>query len=270
MGCPSALRNGLIQLVNENDQQRTLERIEDRLNAIERNLRTSSDDSIFLALVFSLAIFLFTVPFNDLARFFQDFSRFTPESATSVTQVIKYACVFCLLVSSASRYYGSIIGRVRPSKAARAFSIECLILAWDAFLFAFVISGVFIILPILGGATIFISAVAALVVFIGMAWIENRVLRFYASRYMIRKKDVTPLISNLFQWFALSLYLAFLTVVTLFLITSTLSVVFNANFAFLTAVGWVLWFALLTQVTRDRRKRRRVNAWQSRGLLDRR
>jgi len=263
MGSATALRMGLVQLANENNEPQALERIEERLRRIERDIKASSEDQIFFALVFSLAVLLVTLPFGDLKQFFQDFSKLTPENSASIAQAIKSGSVVCLVASSAVRYYGIIVGRVRPSKTARALSLEFLMLAWNAFLFSFVVSAVFNLQIIFGLMTIFVAAIAALIVFIGMTWVERKVLSFYASRYFILKRDVTPFASNAFQWLALSLYLAFVAIVIL----GSLGIISSTNFAAYFVAVWLLLFILFTVLARPRKGRRAVNAWRFRANI---
>jgi hypothetical protein len=250
-------------LTDENDEERQVSRrIEARLKKIERDLAASSEDQIFFGLVIALLIFLVTIPYIDLQKPFEEVLRFTGETSRSLALTIKYAGVVCLIVAGVARYYGVIVGHARRSKTARVLSIECLIMAWDAFLFSFVLSTVFHLSAILGITTVPLAAALALGVSIGMARVERRVLGFYASRYLIFKKDVTPIASNSFQWLAWSLYFAFFSVLALVLHGRLASEHFAAVFL----VAWMVLFVVFTLLSRRkwRRVRRAVSAWRLR------
>jgi len=252
---------GLLELESENHEaQQPLERIENRLKRIEKDLAMASEDQLFIGLVFSLAVFLGTLPFSDLTQFFQDFAKFTAENGATVAQAIKFGSVLCLLLSTAARYYGIVVGRVRPSKAARAVSLELLIMAWNAFLFSFVISIIFNLSIILAVWTIPVAAIVALIVFICMARVENKILSFYASRYLIFKRDVTPVVSSFFQFLAVSMYIVFFALAVLL----SFGVVSSADFATYYLVGWLLLFILIMLSSSLRRRKRAVNAWRLR------
>jgi len=241
----------------QNEEERKLDRIEHKVNQIERDMKASSDDQLFFGLVLSLAVLLFTTPFSYVQQFFQDFAKFTPESGASLAQTIKQAVVLSLVASTAARYYGAIVGRVRPSKTARALSIKVLFLGWDGFLFSFVIS-FFLTFQFFGFMSLFAAAVVALVVFIGMAYAERKILSFYASRYLIFKKDITPFVSNLFQLLALSLYVDFLFVIFL----AYLGYVTQANFVFYYILGWVVFLIVFTFLSyRQPKKKNAIGAW---------
>ena len=227
-----------------NETPQILRRMEERLRRIERDLKLSSEDQLFFALVFPLAVLLVTLPVDSLELFFHESAKLAPDLARSVAEVIKYAGVVCLLCSSVARYYGAVVGRVRRSKTARVLSLELLIMAWDAFLFAFVVSVILNYSELLGIYTISLAALASLLVFLCMVWIENKILSFYASRFLIFKKDVTPLASNLFARLALALYLIFLALSVLIVV----GVLSPSHAVAYFAAGWILLFALLFSV----------------------
>ncbi len=204
-------------------------------------MKASSEDQLFFALVFPLAVLLVTFPIENLTLFFQDFTKLTLEHAEGVARTLKYAGVICLLSASAVRYYGAACGRVRRSKTARVLSLELLIMAWDAFLFAFVVSVILNYSELFGVFPIPVAAFASLLVFLSMVWIEKKVLGFYASRFLIFKKDVTPIVSNLFARLGLALYIVFLALSALVM----LGVLSPASAVAYIAVGWILVFMSL-------------------------
>ena len=232
----------MIYLPDENNESlQTLRRIEERLRRIERDLKASSEDQLFFALVFPLAVLLVTLPIGNLTLFFQDFAKLTAEHAESVAGTIKYAGIVCLLGSSAVRYYGAAIGRVRRSKTARVLSLELLIMAWDAFIFTFVVSTILNFSELFGVYAISVAAFASLLVFLCMVWVEKKILGFYASRFLIFKKDVTPLVSNLFARLGLALYIVFLALSVLVIV----GVLSPAHAVAYIVAGWILAFTLL-------------------------
>lgn len=217
-----------------------LEKIEERLHRIERDLRTSSEDQLFFALVFALAVLFITLPMDSVRFFFQEFARLTPTAANSVAQSILYVGLLCLLLSSVVRYYAAVVGKVRRSKSARVLSIEFLIMAWDGALFAFIVS-VVLNINLLGIYKIPFAALTSLATFTLMVWIENKVLGFYASSFLIFKKDVTAIASNLFARLALSLYAAFLIAAFL----ASVIVVSSEQFVAIFIGAWFSVFAVL-------------------------
>ena len=219
----------------------TLERIEERLKRIERDLKSSSEDQLFFALVFPLAVLFLTLPTGNLRLFFQDFAKFTPSQANSVAQTVLYVGFSCLLISSILRYYGAVVGRVRRSKVARVFSLELLIMAWDAALFLFVVTALLNAHELLLEYTFPIAGFATLLVFIGMVWIEKRVLAFYATRFLIFKKDVTPIVSSFFALLALALYMGFLVPAALTMVL----VLSSGQFVGIFIITWLTTYVVL-------------------------
>lgn len=114
-------------------------------------------------------------------------------------------------------------------------------MAWDAFLFAFVVSTILNYSELFGVFAISVAAFASLLVFLCMVWIEKKVLGFYASRFLIFKKDVTPLVSNLFARLGLALYIVFLVLSVLVI----LGVLSPAHAVAYIVAGWILVFTLL-------------------------
>jgi hypothetical protein len=185
------------------------ESFEKKLNDIRKELNRSSEDQLFLAVVFPLAVLFVTIPVDSLGSFFQKSLEMPQGTSVIVARSIVYVGFFCLLMSSAVRYYAAVVGKERPSKAARALSVELMIMAWDAILFLVAVSIILSLSGFLGLVTISLASLLTLTIFICMTWAEAKVLRFYASRFFIRKKDVTPIVSSLFIWLAFSLYAGF-------------------------------------------------------------
>lgn len=237
---------------NNEKQMQILEKIEERLRRIERDLKTSSEDQLFFALVFPLSVLFITLPVDSLRIFFQEATKLAPETANTVAQTILYVGFSCLLLSSVIRYYAAIAGKIRSSKTARVISIELLIMAWNGVLFVLVVS-LILNAAFLGFFKIPIAAFTSLLIFLCMVWIENKVLSFYASRFLIFKKDVTPIVSHLFARLALALYIGFLTVYVLTLVVASSSE--QAIVVFL--VAWFATFAVLYIVYFIRLKKRR-------------
>jgi hypothetical protein len=142
-------------------------------------------------------------------------------ASNDVARTIVYFGFFCLLLSSAVRYYAAAIaqksGQVRHSKTARAVSIELLMIAVDAILFVAIVSIILSLSGLLGISTFPLASIITLFVFLGMAYVEAKVLNFYASLFLILKRDArVPLVSNLFAWLSLSLYSGFVVTLTVF------------------------------------------------------
>jgi len=195
---------------DDNASSQTLEKIQERLRRIERDLRSSSEDQLFIALVFPLAVLFVTLSPKDLSLFFQHYTGFPPDQATNIAQNIFRLGFAFLLASSIIRYYSAVVGKVRRSKTARVISLELMIMAWNAALFLVVVTTLLNASELLHEYTFPAAAVVTLLVFVGMVWIERKVLAFYAVRFLIFKKDVTPVASSFFAILALALYIGFL------------------------------------------------------------
>ena len=230
-----------------NESPKILKKIDKRLRRLERDLKTSSEDQLFFALVFPLAVLFITIPLGNLIMFFQDFAKLTPELATSAAESVRNAGIICLVISSAVRYYGAVVSHVHRSKMARVVSLELIIMAWDAFLFIVVILITFNSSNLLGAMTIAVAILASLTIFICMTWVEKRILKFYASRFLIFKKDVTPFVSSFFVLNVISLYADFLVLAVLV----SIGVVPSEYLNIYLIIGWILLLAVLSLIDRS-------------------
>jgi hypothetical protein len=124
------------RLSNEEKDEliKKIDKIEEKLNKIERDSRIGLEDQLFFGLVVSLAFFLVALPFTELQSFFQTVFQFNETTALNISLGIRNIFIVSLLLSVFSRYYGAI----KPHKGSRLISLLCLLFALDVFLANFV------------------------------------------------------------------------------------------------------------------------------------
>jgi hypothetical protein len=172
----------------DDETNKKLKNLEQQLNRIEKEFLITSEDQLFFGVLISLLILFITLPINDVVSFLQSTLRIGPDAATRDAEVIKYFGIALFLVSSLLRYY-AVVSEGDTSKRVRYVSFEAFWLGLNLILLMVIIN---IITPLasqfgLGGiaATFWIL----IPTFIGMSSLERRVLRLYAKKQRILKKD---------------------------------------------------------------------------------
>jgi len=196
---------------NEETNKELIERIkkmERKLDKVEKSSRIGLEDQLFFGFIISLVVFLLSLPLTEVVSFFQNVTKFGLELATNTAETTRNTGLLCLFLASVARYYGAI-SKPRVSKRYRLWSLRCLLMGWNFFLFFFVTNACINASLMFGGMEIPIASVVLAGAYAIMLFLEKKALRFYASRELVFKKDVKETVSWVFLGLTSSFYIAF-------------------------------------------------------------
>jgi hypothetical protein len=172
-----------------------IKKLEKKIAKLEEESRTSVEDQLFFGVIISLVVFVLELDIPEVVSLFQT-AGFTLDTASSIALGVRNVTLLCLIAASATRYYGVVSGKMK-SRTYRLRSLQCLIMAWNFFIFLFTVNALSDIIS-LGSISLPVALFIMLVAFLLMKYLEKKILSFYASRKLIFKKDVYPNVSEAF------------------------------------------------------------------------
>lgn len=177
--------------------QKKLEKIEKRLKGLEKNSLSDLEHELFFGVIFSLAILFLTIDPHEIAQFFVSI-KFPEDVALEVANSIKTWGALLTFSSAIIRYYSALVSdEVRKSQKTRLASIVLIVMIFELFLFFPVMK---IDLPLPEQISIVnlpLKIFILLIIYRFIAYfLEKKLLTFYASKKLIMKKDVDPIVSK--------------------------------------------------------------------------
>ena len=201
-----------MKTMTEQDETKELikriKNLESKIVKLEKESRMGLEDQLSFGVIISLVVFILALPPDEVTSFFQNFVGLSFDTASEIAQGVRNTGLLCLVLASATRYYGAVSGQ-RVSKRFRYLSLQCLTAAWNFFLLIFVMFASFDASFMLGPLSVPVASIILIAVYSIMIFFENRILKFYASREFIFKKDVNPIVSKVFLLVTAGYYFAF-------------------------------------------------------------
>jgi len=198
-------------MTEQKEMKKLIEKIkelESKIVRLEKESRTGLEDQLFFGVIISLVVFIITLPLTEVTSFFHNFTGFSLDLASSTAESVRYSGLLCLILASATRYYGAV-SDPRTSKRFRLHSLLFLIMGWDFFLFIFVVNASLNVAWSLGPMSLPVASIILFFTYFLMIFFERKAQNFYASRELIFKKDVDPIVSKSFLALTMGFYIAF-------------------------------------------------------------
>lgn len=209
-----------LSLEEENELIKRIKKIEKKLNKIERESKVGLEDQLFFGLVVAIALFVITLPLDELAIFFQIITNLSYADALGLSETIRNISIACLALSCVLRYYGAI----KPHKGARLQSFLSLVMGFDFFLFMFIVNIAKGFALKINPFTLPYSLLALAIIYLVTGkFVERNIVKFYAEKgFVLKKYTKLPIVSYLFAMLSLALSVAIVTQFVLFIFFNSL------------------------------------------------
>jgi len=182
-----------------------INRIEKKLSKIQRESKVGLEDQLFFGLVVAIALFVITLPLDELTTFFQNIIKIDFAEALALSETIKNISIASLVLSCVLRYYGAI----KPHKGARLMSFLSLVMGFDFFLLMFIINIAKGFAIEANPFTLPYSLIALVIIYLAIGkYVEGKIVNFYAKRgFVLKKYAKLPIVSYLFAILSFALYI---------------------------------------------------------------
>jgi len=181
----------MISLTEENKEIiDKLKDLDSKIDRLKKEAFVGLEDQLFFGVIIALLILFVTLPINDLGVFFQNTFGLGQDEALNVAGTIRYLGIVIFLVSTLARYY-AVISNQNTAKRSRHLSIEMLILAFNTIVLVVVVNLVPIFGIYIGPFGLSMALFVLVILYIIMIPLEKRILKIYANKGFIFKKDTT-------------------------------------------------------------------------------
>jgi len=202
---------------NLREIQKKLKSIEKRVKNIEKGSLSDTEHQLFFGVIISLVILFLTIDPKQIADFFTNVG-FVEADAMEIATLIKTWGAILTFSSAIIRYYSALVkDDIKKSQKTRLASIALVVMGFELFLF-FPVMNINLPLPEqISLLNLPLKIFILLIIYRFIAYfLEKKLLSFYASKKLILKKDINPIVSKAFVSSMRAAYIAVVIAFTVY------------------------------------------------------